>query len=94
MQNSEPMQNSVAELVQLEISALDVGYDDIPVLNDIHLILGNGQIGCLLGPSGCGKSTLLKILRVWRSVTPILYRAVNNSVLLWRARWRQSQNYY
>ena len=31
-----------------------------PVLDDISLVLPDGQIGCLLGPSGCGKTTLLR----------------------------------
>jgi len=56
------MNNSVAELIQLQLTDLSVGYDDIPILGNVNLSLGNGQIGCLLGPSGCGKSTLLKAI--------------------------------
>lgn len=56
------MNNSVVDLVQLDIAQLSVGYNEIPVLSDVNLSLGNGQIGCLLGPSGCGKSTLLKAI--------------------------------
>ena len=33
-----------------------------PVLDNISLVLPDGQIGCLLGPSGCGKTTLLRIV--------------------------------
>lgn len=35
---------------------------DQPVLQDISLAVGQGEILCLLGPSGCGKTTLLRIL--------------------------------
>ncbi len=33
-----------------------------PVLENIHLEVGDGEFLCLLGPSGCGKSTLLSIM--------------------------------
>jgi ABC-type nitrate/sulfonate/bicarbonate transport system ATPase subunit len=33
----------------------------VPVLQDIHLGVPEGEFICLLGPSGCGKSTLLNI---------------------------------
>ncbi|MDD2759278.1 MAG: ABC transporter ATP-binding protein [Methylomonas sp.] len=33
-----------------------------PVLNDIDLILGKGEMLCLLGPNGTGKTTLLRCL--------------------------------
>ena len=56
------MTQHIAELVQLSLENLSVGYDEIPILADVELSLGNGQIGCLLGPSGCGKSTLLKAI--------------------------------
>ncbi|MGH1487567.1 MAG: ABC transporter ATP-binding protein [Cellvibrionaceae bacterium] len=56
------MENLSVDLVQLSISNLTVGYDGLPIVKDVSLTLGNGQIGCLLGPSGCGKSTLLRAI--------------------------------
>jgi iron(III) transport system ATP-binding protein len=56
------MEKLVAELVQLSLNNITVGYDGIKVVHDVELTLGNGQIGCLLGPSGCGKSTLLRAI--------------------------------
>lgn len=55
------MKNAV-ELVQLAINNVTIAYDGVPVVKDVSLTLGNGQIGCLLGPSGCGKSTLLRAI--------------------------------
>jgi NitT/TauT family transport system ATP-binding protein len=36
--------------------------DEINVLNDVSVEVGDGEFVCLLGPSGCGKSTLLNIV--------------------------------
>ena len=36
--------------------------EDLPVLRDINLTVGDGEFICLLGPSGCGKSTLLSTM--------------------------------
>jgi ABC-type nitrate/sulfonate/bicarbonate transport system ATPase subunit len=42
---------------------VQIGFgDQIPVLDDINLSVGDGEMVCLLGPSGCGKSTLLGIM--------------------------------
>lgn len=56
------MKNDVVELTQLSLQNVSVAYNNISVVHDIHLTLGQGQIGCLLGPSGCGKSTILRAI--------------------------------
>jgi ABC-type Fe3+/spermidine/putrescine transport system ATPase subunit len=56
------MDKLFAELVQLSLDNVTVGYDGIKIVHNVSLTLGNGQIGCLLGPSGCGKSTLLRAI--------------------------------
>ncbi|HEX4346678.1 MAG TPA: ABC transporter ATP-binding protein [Vicinamibacterales bacterium] len=38
------------------------GKDQVNVLNDVSLEVGDGEFVCLLGPSGCGKSTMLNIV--------------------------------
>ena len=34
----------------------------MPVLDDIHVRIPDGQFVCIVGPSGSGKSTLLRIM--------------------------------
>ena len=36
-------------------------YDGTPVVDDVSLTVGAGELLCLLGPSGCGKTTTLRI---------------------------------
>lgn len=44
----------------LSLSGISAGYDDVPILEDIDLAVGKGEMHVLLGPSGCGKTTLLR----------------------------------
>jgi phospholipid/cholesterol/gamma-HCH transport system ATP-binding protein len=46
----------------VDISSLSFAYDKRPVLRDIHLRAGRGQVVAIMGSSGCGKTTLLKII--------------------------------
>jgi NitT/TauT family transport system ATP-binding protein len=41
----------------------------VPVLEDIHLDVRDGEFICLVGPSGCGKSTLLNVMGGFLSPT-------------------------
>ena len=44
----------------LAVERLTVGYGDAPVLSDVSLQVGEGELVALLGSSGCGKTTLLR----------------------------------
>ena len=46
----------------LEAANISFSYDDRPVLRDVSVTLGSGEIVALLGPNGAGKSTLLRVL--------------------------------
>ncbi|PWW01410.1 NitT/TauT family transport system ATP-binding protein [Hoeflea marina] len=48
--------------MELILEKINHSYGDMPVLTDISLSVGSGEIVCVVGPSGCGKSTLLRII--------------------------------
>ncbi len=47
---------------KIEISNLDLYYNDFHALKNVNLNIRSGEITAFIGPSGCGKSTLLKSL--------------------------------
>lgn len=47
---------------KLVVDKVSFGYEDKPVIKDINLSLGTGEIISILGPSGVGKSTLFNII--------------------------------
>ncbi len=46
----------------LELKQIGKSFDGVPVLKDISIQVGDGEIVSILGPSGCGKTTLLNII--------------------------------
>ena len=50
---------AVSERV-LNVDAVDSGYGDVQVLDDLSMHLDSEEIICLIGPNGAGKSTVLK----------------------------------
>jgi branched-chain amino acid transport system ATP-binding protein len=46
----------------LEVDDLAAGYGRVPVVSNIQLRVGRGEIVSIIGPNGAGKSTLLKAL--------------------------------
>ena len=48
--------------VVAELEGVTAGYDDTPILRDVHVHVERGQKIALVGPNGAGKTTLLKML--------------------------------
>jgi phospholipid/cholesterol/gamma-HCH transport system ATP-binding protein len=44
----------------VEVRALTIGYDGVPVQRELQFRIGRGQVFVIMGDSGCGKSTLLR----------------------------------
>ncbi|MDH3293187.1 MAG: ABC-F family ATP-binding cassette domain-containing protein [Acidimicrobiia bacterium] len=51
--------------VVVEIENASMGYDGVPVLTGVDLVVERGQKLALVGPNGAGKSTLLKVIMGW-----------------------------
>src|SRR4028118_97784 len=46
----------------LEARGLSTGYAGQPVVHDLDLVVGQGEVVCLLGPNGAGKTTTMLAL--------------------------------
>jgi branched-chain amino acid transport system ATP-binding protein len=46
----------------LDVQHLTVGYGDVPVVHDLALTVGAGELVALLGPNGAGKTTTMLAL--------------------------------
>lgn len=54
----------------IDISALNLWYDDNQALTDVSLPIRKNKITALIGPSGCGKSTLLRSINRMNDLIP------------------------
>lgn len=54
------MNTNADEIIRVE--ALDCGYGDEKVLQDVTFSVSHGEIFCVAGRSGCGKTTLLRCM--------------------------------
>ena len=60
MSSVEPAPLPVATAPALGFRGVTGGYSDIPIVYDVNLEVGRGQVVAVVGPNGAGKSTLLK----------------------------------
>ena len=49
-------------MANVEVDHIGKSFAGRPVLSNLDLSIGDGELICLLGPSGCGKTTLLRII--------------------------------
>lgn len=49
-------------MYSLESRGITLGYDKKIIINDLNLVIPQGQVTVLIGSNGCGKSTLLRAL--------------------------------
>jgi ABC-type branched-subunit amino acid transport system ATPase component len=54
--------NGRESAAQLRVEQLTAGYGSGPVIRDVSLTVGRGEIVAVIGPNGSGKSTLLKAI--------------------------------
>ena len=47
----------------LELNHVEKSFENLSVLKDISISIGEGEIVSIIGPSGSGKSTLLRCAR-------------------------------
>ena len=47
---------------RLVVEGLTAGYGGVPVINDVSLSVGPGEVTAMIGPNGAGKSTALKAI--------------------------------
>lgn len=55
--NNTPLEDTAIEMTHVQVT-----YDDTRILDNLSFTLSAGEILCLLGPSGCGKTTALKAI--------------------------------
>jgi iron complex transport system ATP-binding protein len=70
----------------LDVSALEAGYRDRPVLRDVSFSVGRGELWAILGPNGAGKSTLLRTCLGLNSVRSGQILVMSKSIELWSHR--------
>ncbi|OMF26731.1 iron-dicitrate transporter ATP-binding subunit [Paenibacillus sp. FSL H8-0548] len=58
----------------IETKHLDISYEDVMIVQDLHLTIPMKKITALVGANGCGKSTILKaIARILKPQSGVVY---------------------
>ncbi len=62
MSSAEVARAEEPAALALAIRGVTAGYSEIPIVYDVDLDVGHGQVVAVVGPNGAGKSTLLKAI--------------------------------
>jgi len=54
--------NTIIPSILLDVKGVTFGYENMPLLYDVHLEVRTGEMVGLLGPNGSGKTTLLRLV--------------------------------
>ena len=54
--------NTIIAPILLKMIGITFGYENVPLLYDVHLEVRTGEMIGLLGPNGSGKTTLLRLV--------------------------------
>src|SRR6266700_2289141 len=54
--------NTIIPSILLDVKGVTFGYENVPLLYDVHLEVRTGEMVGLLGPNGSGKTTLLRLV--------------------------------
>lgn len=49
-------------MAEIKIVGVRKNFDGVPVINDLDLVIRDGEFFTVVGPSGCGKSTILNMI--------------------------------
>jgi len=67
--NFHPRDTPVPGAPPIQITGLHKHFGDLHVLKGIDLVIGKGEVVCVIGPSGSGKSTLLRSVNLLEAPT-------------------------
>jgi NitT/TauT family transport system ATP-binding protein len=59
---NSPVDSRMIELVHVNRSFKRADGQKVQAVQDVSVVIGEGEFVCLVGPSGCGKSTLLQMV--------------------------------
>ena len=64
----------------LEVKNIKKSFDDLEVLKDISMTVGEGEVVSILGPSGSGKSTFLRCISMLETIDGGTMTILNSTI--------------
>ena len=85
-QHKHPQQTETGKQPFLEIANLAFGYTGLPLLYDLQISIGHGEMVGLLGPNGSGKSNLMDAISFVLGIKSAQLRSSQLKDLVYRGR--------